>query len=134
MVQSSIVRLRKVLGREVIQTVPEGYRLTLPSHEIDACAFERLVERAREQLLLGQAERAAYTLDDALQMWRGRPLGELAEWERGRNEADRLVELRRDAEELRCEAGLVDSLDAPACARWPLDPAAEKARGAGVKA
>ena len=35
---------------------------------------------------------------------------------------------------LRFEAGLVDGLDAPARARWPLDPAAEKTRGAGVKA
>ena len=35
---------------------------------------------------------------------------------------------------LRFEAGLVDGLDAPARARWPLDPDAEKARGAGVKA
>ncbi len=35
---------------------------------------------------------------------------------------------------LRFEAGLVDGLDAPARARWPLDPHAEKARGAGVKA
>jgi tRNA N6-adenosine threonylcarbamoyltransferase len=35
---------------------------------------------------------------------------------------------------LRFEAGLVDGLDAPARARWPLDPGAEKARGAGVKA
>ena len=35
---------------------------------------------------------------------------------------------------LRFDAGLVDSLDAPARARWPLDPEAEKARGAGVKA
>lgn len=35
---------------------------------------------------------------------------------------------------LRFEAGLVDGLDAPARARWPLDPEAEKARGAGVKA
>ena len=35
---------------------------------------------------------------------------------------------------LRYEAGLVDGLDAPARARWPLDPAAERARGAGVKA
>lgn len=35
---------------------------------------------------------------------------------------------------LRYEAGLVDGLDAPARARWPLDPDAEKARGAGVKA
>jgi N6-L-threonylcarbamoyladenine synthase len=35
---------------------------------------------------------------------------------------------------LRFEQGLVDGLDAPARARWPLDPNAEKARGAGVKA
>jgi N6-L-threonylcarbamoyladenine synthase len=35
---------------------------------------------------------------------------------------------------LRFEAGLTDGLDAPARARWPLDPNAEKARGAGVKA
>jgi N6-L-threonylcarbamoyladenine synthase len=35
---------------------------------------------------------------------------------------------------LRFEAGLVDGLDAPARARWPLDPSAEKTRGAGVKA
>jgi N6-L-threonylcarbamoyladenine synthase len=34
---------------------------------------------------------------------------------------------------LRFEAGLIDGLDAPARARWPLDPEAEKARGAGVK-
>jgi N6-L-threonylcarbamoyladenine synthase len=30
--------------------------------------------------------------------------------------------------------GLTDGLDVPARARWPLDPAAEKVRGAGVKA
>jgi len=35
---------------------------------------------------------------------------------------------------LRLQAGLVDPLDTPARARWPLDPSAERARGAGVKA
>jgi N6-L-threonylcarbamoyladenine synthase len=34
----------------------------------------------------------------------------------------------------RFERGLADGLDAPARARWPLDSAAEKVRGAGVKA
>ncbi|CAA9509280.1 MAG: N(6)-L-threonylcarbamoyladenine synthase [uncultured Sphingomonadaceae bacterium] len=34
----------------------------------------------------------------------------------------------------RLREGLTDSLDAPARARWPLDPDAEPARGAGVKA
>jgi len=34
----------------------------------------------------------------------------------------------------RFAAGLVDDLDAPARARWPLDATAESVRGAGVKA
>ena len=34
----------------------------------------------------------------------------------------------------RFAVGLTDPLDVPARARWPLDPTAEKARGAGVKA
>jgi N6-L-threonylcarbamoyladenine synthase len=34
----------------------------------------------------------------------------------------------------RLAAGRTDGLDAPARARWPLDPAAEAVRGAGVKA
>jgi N6-L-threonylcarbamoyladenine synthase len=34
----------------------------------------------------------------------------------------------------RLAAGLIDGLDAPARARWPLDDSAEKVRGAGVKA
>jgi N6-L-threonylcarbamoyladenine synthase len=34
----------------------------------------------------------------------------------------------------RFAAGLTDSLSVPARARWPLDPEAEKVRGAGVKA
>jgi len=34
----------------------------------------------------------------------------------------------------RFATGLTDGYDAPARARWPLDPTAEKARGAGVKA
>jgi len=34
----------------------------------------------------------------------------------------------------RLAMGLTDGLDTPARARWPLDPTAEKARGAGVKA
>ena len=34
----------------------------------------------------------------------------------------------------RFECGMTDPLDAPARARWPLDPKADKVRGAGVKA
>jgi N6-L-threonylcarbamoyladenine synthase len=34
----------------------------------------------------------------------------------------------------RLDAGLTDALDVPARARWPLDPDAERVRGAGIKA
>ncbi|AFN57126.1 O-sialoglycoprotein endopeptidase [Zymomonas mobilis] len=34
----------------------------------------------------------------------------------------------------RFRLGMIDNLESPARARWPLDPHAEKARGAGVKA
>jgi N6-L-threonylcarbamoyladenine synthase len=34
----------------------------------------------------------------------------------------------------RLALGLVDALDVPARARWPLDPEAERMTGAGVKA
>jgi N6-L-threonylcarbamoyladenine synthase len=34
----------------------------------------------------------------------------------------------------RFAGGRVDTLDAPARARWPLDERAERVRGAGVKA
>ena len=39
-----------------------------------------------------------------------------------------------DAGAERLAAGLIDGLDAPARARWPLDAGAEAVRGAGVKA
>jgi DNA-binding SARP family transcriptional activator/WD40 repeat protein len=105
-IQGSVVRLRKLLGPETIQTVGRGYRLVLRPGDVDAVEFTRLVDRAREQLSLGEPERASYTVGEALALWRGPPLAELENWEPGRSEADRLQELRRDAEEIRIEAAL----------------------------
>jgi WD40 repeat protein/DNA-binding SARP family transcriptional activator/energy-coupling factor transporter ATP-binding protein EcfA2 len=102
--QGSVVRLRKLLGAATIETVDHGYRLTLSASEVDAHEFERLVGRARELMELGAPERAAYLLGEALGLWRGSALPDLEEWEPGRSEADRLDELRRDAEELRVDA------------------------------
>ena len=102
--QGSVVRLRKVLGASAIETVEHGYRLTLSASEVDALEFERLVARARELMELGEPERAAYGVGEALALWRGPPLPDLEEWEPGRAEADRLEELHRDAEELRIDA------------------------------
>ncbi len=105
-VQGCVVRLRKALGPDSIRTSGRGYVLTLPDDEIDAVLFERLVRRGQELLQLGETERAAFTLDQALELWHGPALGELDGWEPGAAAAERLEELRRDAEELRVEASL----------------------------
>ena len=103
-VQGCIARLRKVLGREAIETVAKRYRLMLPASGIDAARFEAAVMRVEELITLGEPDRAAYLADEALGWWRGRPLPELEDWESGRLEAERFQELRRDLEEARLDA------------------------------
>ena len=48
--QGSVVRLRKVLGAEAIETSPAGYRLTTPTGRDRRCRFERLARRSSELL------------------------------------------------------------------------------------
>jgi WD40 repeat protein/DNA-binding SARP family transcriptional activator len=105
-IQGCVVRLRKSLGAGAIATTPRGYRLDLPGDEVDAQRFVRLVGRGRELLALGEPERAAHVVGEALALWRGPALAELESWDPGRLEAERLEELRRDAEELRVDAAL----------------------------
>jgi DNA-binding SARP family transcriptional activator len=103
--QGCIARLRKRLGASLIETVGQGYRLTLADDAVDVGRFERAVERSRELLTLGEHDRAAAMVEDALTLWRGPPFeGHLASWEPARLEAERLEELRRVAEDLRLEA------------------------------
>jgi DNA-binding SARP family transcriptional activator/WD40 repeat protein len=105
-VQGCVVRLRKTLGPATIQTAQQGYRLVVHADDVDAQRFERMMVRGRELLALGEAERAAHVIGEALALWRGRPLVELEGWEPGRVEARRLDELRLEAEELALEAAL----------------------------
>jgi WD40 repeat protein/DNA-binding SARP family transcriptional activator len=105
-VQGCVARLRRVLGPETIETLPQGYRLTVSSDEIDTLRFERRVGRGRELLTVGEVERASYTFGQALDLWRGPAFVDLDGWEPGRVEAARLHELRLDAEELRLDASL----------------------------
>jgi WD40 repeat protein/DNA-binding SARP family transcriptional activator len=104
--QGCVVRLRKALGADVIETSDQGYRLVVPVDEVDAQRFERMVVRARELLTLGEPDRAAYLLGDALSLWRGPAFVELEGWDLGVVEAGRLDELRLEAEELRVDACL----------------------------
>jgi DNA-binding SARP family transcriptional activator len=104
--QTCVVRLRKVLGPEAIETTGRGYQLTLPVDAVDARRFEALATRGHELLELGEADRAAYLLSQALALWRGRPYTELEEWEPGSLEASRLSELHLDAQEWWLEASV----------------------------
>lgn len=103
-VQGCVVRLRKRLGAAAIESGSFGYRLALSDDELDFRLFERALERARDALAGGDSERASYVAQEALDLWRGRALEDLDEWEPGRVEAQRLEGLRMDAEELLVEA------------------------------
>ena len=105
-VQGCVARLRKVLGRQAIETVPHGYRLSLAPEQLDSQRFDHLVDRARDLLALGEPERAGFVLDEGLALWRGPALSDLAEWGSGRAEAERLENERLEAEELRLDAAL----------------------------
>jgi len=104
--QGCIARLRKVMGTDAIETSTQGYALTLPPDQIDSMQFERLVTRGRELLTLGEIDRAAYLLTQALSLWRGDAFADVESWPPAADEAKRLGELRLEAEELRVDAHL----------------------------
>ncbi len=99
-IQGCVVRLREVLGPAAIESVPSGYRLTLSDDELDLRTFERLGDQASEALAAGDPGRASCLAGEALDLWRGPPLTDLAAWGPGRVEAGRLEGLRMDAEEV----------------------------------
>src|SRR5262245_999326 len=102
----AISKLRRLLGEEhrhLLETAPDGYRLTIDPQQLDSARFESLLTEARTR----PDEEAAALLDDALGLWRGQPLADLADHEFARAEADRLAGLRVVALEERAEAGLV---------------------------
>ncbi|CAN7186826.1 nSTAND1 domain-containing NTPase [Knoellia sp. LjRoot47] len=105
-VQGCIVRLRKVLGPAAIDSGTSGYRLTLTSDEVDHSRFEHLLASGREALDGDDPARASYLVGEALDLWRGRALGDVEEWEPGRVEAARLEGLRMEAEEVLMAAEL----------------------------
>jgi DNA-binding SARP family transcriptional activator/WD40 repeat protein len=104
--QSCIVRLRKVLGVDAIETSPRGYVLRVPPDLVDAQDFEAQVTRARGLLTVGESDRVAYLLEQALAQWRGPAFADLPDWPPARREAGRLDELRLEAQEMRVDAML----------------------------
>src|SRR5262249_49763118 len=98
-VQGCILHLRRGVGPGAVGTPCPGYRLVVASDEIDAERFVRQLARAQELLTLGEPDRAAYVVDEALRLWHGQALVDVRDWEPGRVEARRLDELHLDAQE-----------------------------------
>jgi DNA-binding SARP family transcriptional activator len=101
-VQNCVSRLRKLIRTDALETRPPGYRLRVDPDAIDARRFERLVREARA---LPSRERAA-ALREALGLWSGSPLSDLAFWSFAQDPIRRLEEERVNALQMRLEAEL----------------------------
>lgn len=112
--QTYIYQLRKLLAGVGPGTgdVPRlltrygGYLLAVAEDDIDAVEFERLVGVAAERLRAGTAEAAFALLRQALALWRGPVLADVAAGPRLTAYAARLEELRVHAVKLGIEAQL----------------------------
>jgi DNA-binding SARP family transcriptional activator len=104
--QVAIARLRKALQpgaeEDLLVTRPPGYELRLAPGQLDLHRFERLVAEARA----AEPGTAAAKLRDALALWRGPPLADLAYESFCQAEIARLDELRLAALEDRLRADL----------------------------
>jgi predicted ATPase/DNA-binding SARP family transcriptional activator len=108
-----ISRLRKALAagtdngsEDVVVTRERGYELRLDPECLDAHRFERLLAQGRSELAAGRPEVAASTLEEALLLWRGRPLDDLAFESFAQSEIARFDDLHVRALEQLVEAKL----------------------------
>jgi DNA-binding SARP family transcriptional activator/tetratricopeptide (TPR) repeat protein len=112
--QAYIWQLRKLLEprresrapAQVLVTEPPGYLLRVADGDLDLTVFEKLVTVSGDQLVAGEAEAARRSLDEALGLWRGTPLIELADEPFAVSVATRLEELHLLARERRIDVEL----------------------------
>jgi DNA-binding SARP family transcriptional activator len=102
-VQRQISELRKALGQEsIIETRPPGYVIRLEHGQFDLHRFERLADDARGE----EPRLAAELLRQALDLWRGVPLADLAYESFAQPAIERLQEIRLAALQQRIDAEL----------------------------
>jgi DNA-binding SARP family transcriptional activator len=86
MIQSYVKRLRRALEPErlryqsstVLPAVGDGYALRVPARAIDALVFRDLVSTAVAAQREGRTDRAATMLAEAIGLWQGPPLADVA--------------------------------------------------------
>ena len=98
-------RARGAAG-EVLVTRGRGYLLRVDGEQLDATRFQDGFTAGRAALEAGRYAEAAGTLRQALGLWRGQVLTDLADYAFTRPEAARLEELRLAATEARIDADL----------------------------
>ncbi len=108
-IRDHVSQLRKLLGPNagtLLETRSPGYLLHVDSEQLDAARFERLLDTASSELAEGQDAQAAARMRQALLLWRGPALADLAYAPFAQPEIGRLEELRLTALERRIEADL----------------------------
>jgi DNA-binding SARP family transcriptional activator/DNA-binding beta-propeller fold protein YncE len=112
--QVAVTRLRQALdaddlgatAKPALRTTTGGYLLAVGPGELDADAFQTRVQDGRQALAAGESARAAKLLGEALALWRGPALAEVAYEPFAQAEIRRLEELRLATLEARIEADL----------------------------
>ncbi len=105
--RSYVSRLRALLAPDAVLVARGGgYGIDVAPGQVDASRFERLTGAGQAALGRGEAAVAASRFGEALALWRGPALADVADVERLALEAARLEELRLVAVEGRIEAEL----------------------------
>jgi len=105
-VQRQVSELRKLLRQPVIETRAPGYIIHVSPDQLDLSRFERRVEEATQLLARGEAHRASELLRNALTLWRGPALADLAYESFAQTAIERLGEIRLAVLAQRIEADL----------------------------
>lgn len=100
--QALVSRLRRAVGAEVVDTVAGGYRLRLEPDAVDVTRFDRLLATAES----AEPATARSLLDQALALWQGPAMADLAELPFVAAAAARLDERRARAVEGRAQLAL----------------------------
>ncbi|WP_285705958.1 BTAD domain-containing putative transcriptional regulator [Microtetraspora sp. NBRC 16547] len=103
-IQAHVSRLRRALPPDLIEFHGAGYRLAVDPEDVDVHRFERLAREGHRFLTAGHHERAARSLKDALDLWRGPALADVADAPFASSQVTRLEEVRLAAREDLVEA------------------------------
>jgi DNA-binding SARP family transcriptional activator len=96
----------RVAGAAVLQTRTPGYLLSVDPDEVDLFRFHRLAQEGRAELTSGSPATATRLLNEALALWSGPPLADLAETGIAWSELTALENARLDVLEDHFEAEL----------------------------